>query len=698
MNNDYQLYVQSAITLARTIVIKSLDACNAINEYLIAINGDSAVDKTDKTTWKYYLNLAGQYHSTDMMMTVVSWDTGETINFTVANLAVHKATKVAYAYGTKRYKALLARYPNQEPLILGILNPVDINTAIAANDGVILTYPDDLIESNEYSLIENLNGWISDFKARWVNSQFAITDELYVPAYLGIMYMSLAMAIITFRDQMSNTNEAHSFHVRQHLLSHGVPSSVIRYLTKKQSLFFYRNIEYIQRNLGRIEIFEWLVENILTVRQFPLASYKMRHSDKGLTTNLASTIYFKKVAVNSVYDADVGDHINLATLLSKEIALARNNTSYISDNADKMATIFKHSLSNVVETKVLESSLINYEDAGQYSIESISINHWIYMAYLGYYNVYVHIENNVTGDELALTMKEAYILYMYVYAKSLGLTLNEIPDFPATFVQRIPLPSVSDIMIGVESARVGQDAAEYALSLSPEISPVKSVYDFITLCREIKIAAKYQRRIPSYYQDFLARGQAQDMCSRIYCDMLCSLATGTNYTQWLSDMKIDLTNFTKSDYALMAQNLLNGATGIDLADENSIGNVYNAMMTLIKKLSSYSIQYIQDPSSGSLIDLGIPMVRTYPRSRKGGDKEYIDVDGVDVQKCLGKGKDSKHIDTDVNLDRSTMRVKIKFSVDCTLDVKFRIPVDSYKIHAKAFGASIRPLSTTITKN
>jgi len=697
VNNDYQLYVQSAITLAKTIVIKSVDACEAINAYLIAENGERAVDKTDETTWKYYMNLAGQYHSTDTMMTVVSWDTGETINFTVANLAVHKATKVAYAYGTKRYKALLTQYPAQEPLILGILNPVDIDTAIAATDGLILAYPDDLIESNEYSLISKLNTWVANYKTRWVNSQFSITDELYTPAHLGIMYMCLSMAIVTFRDEMSNTNEAHSFHIRQHLLSHGVPSTVIRYLTKKQALFFYRNIAYIQRNLGRQEVFKWLVDHILTERQFPLASYRMRHSDKSLTTALAPTIYFKKEAANSIYDADVGDHISLDTLLSKEIALARNNTSYIGDNTEKMRAVFEHSLSNVVETKVLESSLINYEDAGQYSIESISVNHWIYMAYLGYYNVYVHIENNKTSDEMALTMKEAYILYMYVYAKSLGLTLKEIPDFPATFVQRIPLPSVSEMMVGVSTGKVGTDTAEYALSLSPKITPVKSVYDFIALCRAIKVAAKYQRRIPSYYQDYQARGQAQDMCSRIYCDMLCSLSTGTKYSDWLSDMKIDLTNFSKSDYSLMAQNLLVGATGIDLADVNSIGNVYNAMMTLIKKLSSYSIQYVTDPSSGSLIDLGIPMVRMCAGGFKGGDFERVDVDGVDVLSCLGKGKDSRHVNSDVNLDRKAMRIKIHININVGLDVKVRIPANSYKIHSKVFGASIRPLSTTITK-
>ena len=173
--NYYKLYVNQVLDLSKTMVIKVEAVADSINERLKATYGN-VFDVDDKRTWKYYLNLSGQYHSTDKKIYVTSLDTLQTIEFSRDTLAIHRATAKAYEYGTRYYRELLSQYPEYEQFILGALYPVNIEQAINAEDFTVIGYPINLIEDNEVSLIDNINKWLYGFKERWYNRQFNLTD------------------------------------------------------------------------------------------------------------------------------------------------------------------------------------------------------------------------------------------------------------------------------------------------------------------------------------------------------------------------------------------------------------------------------------------------------------------------------------------------------------------------------------------
>src|SRR5690606_9498218 len=135
-----------------------------------------------------YLNLAGRYHASDKPMQVVSMDTHETIDFTVENMALHRATWREYQYGSRYYKELIARYPNQDMLIHGILNPVDIATAVAAPDHTILYYDKAEIEAREVNLIPQLQTWIIAQFTRWAMNDYRINNAYFIMARLAILF------------------------------------------------------------------------------------------------------------------------------------------------------------------------------------------------------------------------------------------------------------------------------------------------------------------------------------------------------------------------------------------------------------------------------------------------------------------------------------------------------------------------------
>lgn len=103
-SNYYEIYIQKVLQLAETIVIKSDITAETLNKYVTDYHGAGMVDKLDPRSWKYYLNLSGEYHPIDEAMSVVSLDTLETILFSKENLQVHRATARGYAYGTRHYR------------------------------------------------------------------------------------------------------------------------------------------------------------------------------------------------------------------------------------------------------------------------------------------------------------------------------------------------------------------------------------------------------------------------------------------------------------------------------------------------------------------------------------------------------------------------------------------------------------------
>ena len=186
---DLNNFYSDTFQLARTMVVK-IDAIAKRDNDILEAAGYTV--GSDKTTWRYYMNLFGVYHETDTMMQVISLDTGETINFTKDVLANHLITRRQYLTGGDLYKRLIAQYPGQRILINGILFPVDYNTSISAQNYKILQYNTSYVLWNEEQLIPEVQKWIYANAPMMFESEYHITEDLM----LHDMVMKLASGII----------------------------------------------------------------------------------------------------------------------------------------------------------------------------------------------------------------------------------------------------------------------------------------------------------------------------------------------------------------------------------------------------------------------------------------------------------------------------------------------------------------------
>lgn len=630
-NNYYQIYLRKVFQLAETIVIKSLAAADAINQKLMQDGFN--VDLQTPTTWKYYLNLSGQYHSTDTQMTVRSMDTLQEIVFSKANLQIHLATARGYAYGTRDCQVLMSRYPSQEALILGILYPVELSKAIAAKDGEILGYQPGLVEPNEYTLVARMQKWIDGYMARWYNRAFSLSDDLYTASAMGYMYLYLVLAILNFRLESCRTAEAHSFHVRQYLASHGYLDKFLDSMTLRQALWFYRNIAYIERNVGKRETFQLLVEHIMTERALPLAEFVMRHDLTEQPEETYPEVVFRRNPINSGYSPDNTQVISLDTMLFKEDSLARDNFKYKSQLLPGIKEQMENSLSNVVATKVLESNVVDYSNSSPYTMEDILMNHWVFLASKGNYQAFISVTNPRTGERIPLTVKEAYVFVWYAFCKSIGIVLPTIPKVFAKRVQRIaPAATVDEIWGLADHKVVERDLAVQLLSKQPAIGNIISTQAFYNLCVKIYDAAQFQRNLVAFQEAHRRHAYAMGMTSRIYTDAICTIgATNENYGTWFAERNIRVQDFTVSDLSLIYQEIVREATGLALTTTESLANLQRVMIRLLTQLSSYSIQIVPEINNSSIRKTDWTTVRVDSLNPKDTTRILYPDAAIDVQ-------------------------------------------------------------------
>lgn len=635
INNQYQLYVDEVFNLAETLVVKFEDAALALNTKVQIEHGYEAVNPAAPESWKYYQNISGQYHFSDVPMVVSSLDTIEQIVFNQANLVVHEATRVAYAYGSRYYHELVSLYPEQELLILGVLYPCDMAQAIAARDGTILAYPAALVQPNELSFISKLQAWAYKYLGRWVNRQFAQSDDLYAATYIGQFFMHLVQAIFTFRMEACKTNEAHRFHVQQYLASHGMLDAYLANLTHAQALFLYRNILYLQRNAGKRDTFDWLLEELMTKRHLPVYGYSMTHdvsvmsrTDPSSQTGLLPAVAFKRKPLNAPAELLEKTTYTFDQVLAKVAPAAAGNEPYHTQYSPDMQDMLAYAPSATLATKLLESSVVDYLDAVPYPLTGILFNHWVHWVALGKYDATVMVNFPRGGSVVRLQAADAVTLFLYALSRAMAPNLAPLERIPRMQLQRVlrtPKPSMHALLTKVGAGRISQSEVQSLYDTVPVIGAVHSIDAFYAQATAVYTAAAQQHVFYSTKEHQIRRGQAKALVSALYSDEVVTLPrTGMLYSDWFASLGLSVGDYTGQEFYDFAVSIAAIATGINSHMRYSLAAVQTAMVKLFTQLSSYSVQMIADVNQIPYLIVPTPSARVGDQVQHHHAHSYLD--------------------------------------------------------------------------
>lgn len=611
MDNDITIFFRNILNLVHTIVIKSTVNSTLLNDRIIGMYGKNAVDLNKPETWKYYLNLSGEYHYTDKMIYITSLDTLETIPFTKETLAVHNETRLNYKYGTRYYYRLVKKYPNHETLIKSILYPCDINDAINAPDGTILAYDTSYIEPQEQTLMMELNEWCKRYQARWKTNAFIHSDPLYPAASLGIMYLNMIPKIFNLRLKRCKTREAHSFHIKMYLASHSRLDEYLDYYTLKQKLWLYRNISYIEHNTGKKSNFNLLLNKILTERNIPLGEFTMNHVDE-FDDKYYTSYSFDKTDLNHVISVPDKNIWSLDDIFEKENKLLPDNIEYNKFVYKDVDASLRNSPSAIVQTKVLESKMLDNRHSVPWTLEEIVMNYWPYMACKGLFNAVVNINEVIYDRAFSLNAKDAFIYYLILFCRYNDIPYTTISKWMSIHVLIEDVPSPKELYDVTFRADIDmQDAIdEY------------NNFPFLRKCNTISAFTRYMNEVyNSNYRQWFAEGKAgtmtrnggiRNMGYRLHTDYVYPLLEKErDVDKWLDDHNIPNVHYEKNEAEFMMNQVFTTTTGVIEDELSKPANIQKALIETMKKLSSYSIQFVREINESDIVILNWSGVRVH---------------------------------------------------------------------------------------
>ena len=644
----YQIYQEQTFVLAKTLIVKHEEIASSMNTELYYRGYE--ID-SNPYNWRYYLNLSGEYHQADKdelyskygtehVMVKLPSDSGP-IEVPLTKELLHgynadKAMMNEYQIGSKFYTELVSRYPDFETLIIGILNPIDRGVAIKADNGEILfvagrykhiendrRWFDDagygvnevLIEPQEDNLIVELQRYINGFLRHWNNPDYIEGNDLYVVTMIGILYCNIPNAIFNIRLGNCKTPRTHSFHIRLYLESHGQIGRYIDFIPIASALWLYRNIEYLEANAGKQLTFDAILDNLLTPNEIPMSAYSIRHELSGMGDDklLPNGMLYKEVLNFEVVGASDDDR-TVADILNDQRGLARDNDKDLDIKERDIQETINWGGDDRLNTKVLESEMIELGEPYPFTHEQFLFNLWGYTALKGYYTGSAYATNPLTGDRLNFSAKNAYILATYCLNRSVaGVTLEHIPkirlyhiprttmtdDLPSDVNYKIK-PTTDTLMSWCVADKTRRlKVLEVVGTQRPQFraSDANEFYDNV---RDI-----YDERVRKYntycdVEEFEERGDLELIAKRLYwMGFEETLQVGT-YEDWFRTIGFDPTVFDDNDLMNLGIELVASATGVLDKEDSRKKWLQRSLLSIMKHFISYTVQIIEKYADGAV--------------------------------------------------------------------------------------------------
>lgn len=639
-NALYNIFASKCFSLAHTMVIHS--GLLAKSQNTILEQKGYRINHNNPKTWKYYLNLSGQYHDYDKQLIAelngdgypymrikVAGDnqpilvdftkellTGETGDYSLA---------AEYSYGSSYYTELVKRYPGFESLILGILNPIDIELAVTANDGDVLYCggyyrkrlpglkelygfeqredvkidAEFLIEEWEQDIIFQLQDYIQLYLKRWVIPDFQANHTYYSAVMWSGLMGGLICEIHRLRLANAFSYAAHTYHVREYINSFGYLGNYADVLTRDQAMYLYQNMSWLTANKGKQKVLDALVDNLLTPAGIPLVGYRLGHDTWDMQANgkLNPTIEFKKEYLNlDPLTNDIGT--STLDMLVKEEFVARDNGLFVDEQVRDVEAVAQISTFNNLNTKVLESDFVEVDNNVFFNLEEFQFHHWIYAVAKGNYRGSIFVGHPVTGGRLQLTPLTALVLLLYAYTKGYyGYALENVPPFMVRNIPRLKseagYPSKNDLWMHSTSTLMTQAKIDKIANQPQPIFEYTSTTDFNTKTKAAFDTLELRRAYAAAEEDIFANAELELIVSKFY-HLFVEIPPllDVPYKEWLNNIGIDVSKLTDSGFRALADELMLAGLGNSDTIEKSTERMHEAIINIVRFFLSYNVQLV----------------------------------------------------------------------------------------------------------
>lgn len=576
-----------------------------------------AIDDPNGEWNPYYLNLSGQYAPDDEKMSVFSLETGEQIEFNNKLYVDSPKTYTIYRIPNKEYFTLEERYPANRGLIRCMVYPNgDLESVIAAPNLSLLGYDASLLEFNEReSMLTCLRDFLKMVSVRWWKPEFSYED-LYPSAFWWIMWQYLPVLLLTQRFKNIKTSKVHSFHIWEYLKSKGL-GDYRDILTNNQSLWLYRNIDYIQKNKGKNSNLILLADNLLG-EVFVSLLYKDMHQES--VTRWAETCVtrpeFVSYSVVGDEEEKVESFSNINSRLTELGLETEQNPEYVESEDIRLAT---HN-NNRLPTKFLELKKDSVNSRNVQLMINFFLSTLFYRISIGHCAYNCELKDAYSSTMVELNVNDVVLLWAYSMWKSVGEEPGFIPTkYCIDGAFKTEQPQIEEISI--EDSYIYLCGAKYhknevmdrnlvITSMNWEPRPFTSISSFMeALMSQYKTLLLYQKNLEnsSYWpyqiamKEFLVENTIRGVIE-------VRLTDYTSFQEWInSNLQIHslLSNYGQEEdqmelYKKLAENCFDALFPIPSGNNDwfvgttkTMDNLYSSIRKLFTQLISYNVTFLE---------------------------------------------------------------------------------------------------------
>jgi len=594
-----QQYVDDNIVLAKSMVIKLTDIGEQINNSLKALfNIDIPSDKHD---WKYFLNLSGQPHSTnsrDIKINIL--ELNQIRPFNIDTLDKYPDTRASLTGFSNYYNELIYKYPNDIAYINGCINPVNIDVAISAPEGTILTYDDTLVEEQELSIIRKLEKFIIDYLARWHLKNYMVCDELYMSSMLATLYGAIPNKLMNIRLANARSNEAHSFHVEHYFRSNFNLWDDVQVLNKESLWWLYNNLDYIIKHGGRESTTDLILNKIFNVNNIGVGRIMLGFQDATLkkSPTLDESVYNNStsniisIKANDSYFMNNNKTRSIQTFIDTQLA-SKQITSDLFKNDPFYTDIFKEKLNgknDVLEnTKTFDINPVVLLDIYGLDLFETIVDTWAHKAYNDQYLALQYFTDPNTNARYTLSPKQGFLVLIKMIAMLYGDTNTTIDDY---YYNNVISPSYdkSTLINNLFTTEDLSDIADVILANVPNTVFISTNTKFTTYINDILKLFVTVKLIDSNIEDLSISTDIKAIANRLAQRGVISISKGKTIDELLMAEGINISMPGIYNPKLTIAELLLVFTGMNVDIYQKFTDINDHYISIFNKLTSYTTQ------------------------------------------------------------------------------------------------------------
>ena len=583
------------ISLTLSMVIKIHAQAVSMNKNFSELDPRYALtyDTYDLTTWAYYKNIAGEphYFNSDAII-ITSIDTGEDIDITIpGTLDKHKLTRQTLLQFGQEFIDLVSKYPRDIMYIKGLLRPIPTNVSIAAEDGDILSYTENLVANNEVSLIVSLQHSIKAYISRWFLENYILTDDLFSSFFNATLTAFLILRIKNHRKSMIGTFEVSEEDMMNMFNSNLNIGQYTKNLPWKTKLWLYKHLKYLMSYSGNDEVIDILHKNLVVpsgmeieeVILYPTEKEYVNRPEKDGPTYIpiSEQAYLRNMSTGALMHTSIADVVSLQNM---NLIEAQNDPSII-DTAISEAQVpvpiadeskvlmFKRLLKDI---DVMENRTICLvESTLYYFIRNIDSGE--------VFNI------KIPSSSLSVTFTvEDVVKYMlFLLSKLVNVNLPELTTWRFTAVRDMTQPLYSDSMS--HEYYNGDDPFEgmYDEFINLPVTtdaPVKDFMDYQMALNEktyLLKAIEHNYLIKSFHNVMLENTKVEPL------DITIDMRDGVE--EYIRNKTL-LPN--DADYVIELDNLIYTITGYRLLEDSLSNMLLEDIINILKRILSYTVQLV----------------------------------------------------------------------------------------------------------